>query len=105
QQEEFLELIYKGWGGPVGLDLRAPSMAHDERVRQWWARSLRMSASPAAALALTRMNYEIDVRHVLPPIRVSALILHSIGDMAVNVDCSRYMAQCIPAAKLVEFAG
>ena len=105
QQEQFLEAIQNGWGGPVGLDLRAPSMAHDERVRQWWARFLRMSASPAAALALTRMNYEIDGRHVLPAIRVPTLILHSVGDMAVDVNSSRYMAQCIPGAKLVELPG
>ena len=38
QQAQFLQSIQKDWGGPVGLDLRAPSIAHDERVRQWWAR-------------------------------------------------------------------
>jgi len=102
QQEEFLQSIEKDWGGPVGLDLRAPSMVHDERVRQWWARFLRMSASPAAALELTRMNYEIDVRDVLPAIHVPTLLLHSAGDMAVDVDCSRYMAERIPDARLVE---
>ena len=102
QQEEFLQSIEKDWGGPVGLDLRAPSIANDERVRQWWARFLRMSASPAAALELTRMNYEIDVRDVLPAIHVPTLLLHSAGDMAVDVDCSRYMAERIPDARLVE---
>jgi pimeloyl-ACP methyl ester carboxylesterase len=105
QQEEFLHAIQKDWGGPVGLDLRAPSMANDDRVRQWWARFLRMSASPAAALALTRMNYEIDVRHVLNAIRVPTLLLHSVGDMTVNVRASRYMAESIAGAKYVEFPG
>jgi pimeloyl-ACP methyl ester carboxylesterase len=105
QQEEFLQSIEKDWGGPVGLDLRAPSVAHDERVRQWWARFLRMSASPAAALELTRMNYEIDVRDVLPAIHVPTLLLHSAGDMAVDVSCSRYMAERIPDARLVELPG
>jgi pimeloyl-ACP methyl ester carboxylesterase len=104
QQEEFLQSIQQGWGGPVGLDLRAPSVAHDERVRQWWARFLRMSASPAAALELTRMNYEIDVRHVMPAIHVPTLLLHSAGDMAVDV-CSRYMAERIPGARLVCASG
>jgi pimeloyl-ACP methyl ester carboxylesterase len=105
QQEQFLQLIQKDWGGPVGLDLRAPSMAHDERVRQWWARLLRMSASPAAAVELTRMNYEIDVRDALPAIHVPTLLLHSTGDMAVDVNCSRYMAEHIPGARLVELPG
>jgi pimeloyl-ACP methyl ester carboxylesterase len=105
QQEAFLQSIEKDWGGPVGLDLRAPSIAQDERVRQWWARFLRMSASPAAALELTRMNYEIDVRDVLPAIHVPTLLLHSAGDMAVDVNCSRYMAENIPGAKLAVLPG
>ena len=45
-------------------------------VPRWWARFLRMSASPGAAAALLRMNAEIDVRHVLPAIRVPTLVLH-----------------------------
>jgi class 3 adenylate cyclase len=103
QQEQFLDAIQKGWGGPVGLDLRAPSLAHDDRVRQWWARFLRMSASPTTALALTHMNYEIDVRHVLSAIRVPTLLLHSVGDMAVDVHAARHMAESIAGAKYVEF--
>ena len=105
QQDAFLDMIQNGWGGPVGLDLRAPSIASDDRVRQWWARFLRMSASPAAALALTRMNWEIDVRHVLPAIRVPTLLLHSVGDMTIDVHASRYMAESITGAKYVELPG
>src|SRR3989442_3149577 len=85
QQDAFLDMIQNGWGGPVGLDLRAPSIASDDHVRQWWARFLRMSASPAAALALTRMNWEIHVRHVLPPIRVPTPLLHSVGHITIAV--------------------
>ena len=40
------ERCQRDWGGPVGLDQRWPSAAQDERVRQWWARLLRMGASP-----------------------------------------------------------
>lgn len=104
QQDQFLDTIGRDWGGPVGLDLRAPSLAGDQRARQWWARFLRMSASPAAALALTRMNYEIDVRHVLSAIHVPTLLLHATGDLAVDVHCSRYMVERIPGAELVELA-
>ena len=80
-------------------------MAHDERYRQWWGRSLRASASPAAAAALLRMNAEIDVRHVLSAIRIPTLILHSVNDRAVDVGSSRYMAERIPGAKFVELQG
>ena len=35
---------------------------HDPAFRDWWSTYLRMGASPGAALALTQMNAEIDVR-------------------------------------------
>lgn len=103
--EAWLEEIRNGWGGPVGLAARAPSLIEDERFRQWWASFLRASASPAAVLALTRMNAEIDVRPILPTIRVPTLILHRVGDRALSVGGGRYMAQSIPGAKYVEFPG
>jgi len=58
QREQFIERIKSEWGGPVGLEERAPSAAHDAKFREWWAEYLRMGASPAAAVALTRMNAE-----------------------------------------------
>ena len=63
---------------------------------------MRMSASPGAAVALSQMNYEIDIRGVLPVIRVPTLILHATGDLTTNVGASRFMAGQIPGAKLVE---
>jgi class 3 adenylate cyclase len=51
------------------------------------------------------MNAETDVRHVLPVVRVPTLLLHSIGDRALDVRGSRYMAERIPGAKLVELPG
>jgi class 3 adenylate cyclase len=93
------------WGGPFGLEARAPSMVDDQRFRQWWARFLRMSASPAAVTALTMMNSEIDVRHILPTIRVPTLILHSMRDQAIAFGAGQYMADRIPQAKLVKLPG
>jgi class 3 adenylate cyclase len=51
------------------------------------------------------MAAEIDIRHVLPAIRVPTLILHRTGDQAVSVMESRYMAERIPGAKYVELPG
>jgi pimeloyl-ACP methyl ester carboxylesterase len=105
EHQKFFEMCQREWGGPVGLDARGPSMARDERFRQWWARLLRMGASPGANLALLRMNAEVDVRHVLPAVRVPTLILHSVGDRALDVRASRYMAEQVPGAKYVELPG
>jgi pimeloyl-ACP methyl ester carboxylesterase/predicted Ser/Thr protein kinase len=105
QREKFLEEIEHKWGGPVGIYERAPSLAHDVRFREWWATYLRMGCSPGAAVALTRMNAEIDVRHILPSIRVPALILHRTGDRCIKVEEGRYLAERIPAARFVELHG
>jgi pimeloyl-ACP methyl ester carboxylesterase len=105
QQLAAIEQIEGDWGGSVGIEARSPSLANDERYRQWWARWLRSSASPAAAATLMRMNMEIDVRHVLPVVRVPTLILHSINDRVIDVEASRYMATRIPGAKLIELDG
>jgi pimeloyl-ACP methyl ester carboxylesterase len=105
QRRAFLDEIKKDWGGPVGLAERAPSMAHDERFRRWWATYLRMGASPGAVLALTEMNSQIDVRQVLPAIRVPTLILHRTGDLTLGVEQGRYMAEKVPGAKFVELPG
>jgi pimeloyl-ACP methyl ester carboxylesterase len=105
EHQAFLEVIERGWGGPVGLAMRAPSVANDEWFRKWWATYLRMSASPGAALALTRMNGEIDVRHVLPVISVPTLIIHRTGDLAIPVESGRHLAEHIPGARYVELPG
>jgi pimeloyl-ACP methyl ester carboxylesterase len=101
----FIEQFQHDWGGPVGIDARAPSRAHDESFRRWWAHYLRMGASRSGVATLMRMNAEIDIRDVLPAIRVPTLILHSTNDRAVDVGGSRYMAQRIEGAKLVELPG
>jgi len=105
QAEAFVEQLQREWGGPVAIDKRAPSMAQDERARQWWARWLRSSASPGAAAMLVRMNADIDIRPVLSAIRVPTLLLHSVNDEYLDIATSRYMAERIPDAKLVEMAG
>jgi DNA-binding winged helix-turn-helix (wHTH) protein/pimeloyl-ACP methyl ester carboxylesterase/class 3 adenylate cyclase len=105
EREEFYEEMQRDWGGPVGLEERAPSVADDPHFRDWWATYLRMGASPGAALALTRMNADIDVRHVLPSIRVPTLVIHRANDQCLKVEEGRYVASRIPGAKYLELPG
>ena len=105
EREAFCREILERWGGPVGIEARAPSMAGDRAFRDWWAAYLRMGASPAAAVALTRMNAQIDVRHVLPTIKVPTLVMHRTGDRCLSVEEGRYVASLIPGAHFVELPG
>ena len=90
------------WGGPVFIEHRLPSVSNDPIVRKWWSKFLRMSASASAAAALQRMNIDIDIRHILPSIRVPTLILHATNDRVVPFQAGRYMADRIPHARFVE---
>jgi class 3 adenylate cyclase len=103
ERQRWYDLLARGWGGVVDIGTMAPNA--DPRFREWWARYLRMSASPGAALALGRMNAEIDVREVLPLIRVPTLILHRTGDLDMDVGGARYMASRITGAKYLELPG
>lgn len=105
QREQFFEVMRKQWGGPIGIDERAPSMANDPQFRDWWATYLRMGASPGAAVALTQMNAQIDVRNVLASIRVPSLIIHRTDDQCLKVEEGRFVAERIPGAKFVELPG
>jgi class 3 adenylate cyclase/pimeloyl-ACP methyl ester carboxylesterase len=93
------------WGTGVGAEHLAPSLAGDEAYRRWFARLLRLSASPRMALALLRMNADIDVRAVLPSVRVPTLVLHRSDDLFVASGHSAYLAEHIPGARLIELPG
>jgi class 3 adenylate cyclase len=103
--ENFLDHVVRTWGGTAGLDERAPSLAQEPQFRDWWARFVRQSASPSAGRMIWSLIADIDIRHVLPAIRVPTLILHNSGDRTVPVESSRYMAERIPGAKYVELSG
>lgn len=82
----------------------APSLADDEEFVDWWAMYGRMSASPGAVATLNRMNLEIDIRHVLPAVRVPTLVIHRTGD-AIPIEGARYLATHIPGAEFLELPG
>jgi class 3 adenylate cyclase len=98
-----IEEIERTWGGEMDISVLAPSA--DEAFKRRAVAYLRRSASPGAAVALLRMNSQIDVRHVLPTIRLPTLILQRVGDRDVNVEEGRWIARQIPGAKYVELQG
>jgi pimeloyl-ACP methyl ester carboxylesterase/DNA-binding winged helix-turn-helix (wHTH) protein/class 3 adenylate cyclase len=105
ERDAFFEVMQNEWGGPVGIEERAPSLSDDKEFRDWWATYLRMGASPGAALALTKMNAEIDVREVLPSVRVPTLVIHRSGDLCLPAEGGRFVASKISGAKYVELSG
>jgi pimeloyl-ACP methyl ester carboxylesterase len=104
-REREIEEVERDWGRSADVDHYAPSAAGDEAFRERLAAYFRRSASPGAAAALLRMNTQIDVRAVLPTIRVPTLVIHRTGDRDAHVEEGRWIASQIPNARFVELPG
>ena len=77
----------------------------DDVEAESFLRLLRYGSSPGALEALHRMNKDIDVRHVLPAVRVPTLVLHGSEDTIVPLDVAQYVASRIAGARLIEIPG
>jgi class 3 adenylate cyclase len=100
-----LEVAEEETGRGVMIDLFAPSVADDERLRRAWARYERSAMTPGSTKALVRLIYESDVRDELPAIRVPTLVIHRRDAIGFRVEHGRYLAGQIPGARYVELPG
>jgi len=103
--EEFIRGIEGTWGTGANAPRFAPDQSKDGHFPEWWGRYERHSATPNAGIALARMNAAIDVRSVLPSIRVPTLILHRRDDARIKFAGGKYLAEKIPGVRFVEFPG
>jgi pimeloyl-ACP methyl ester carboxylesterase len=103
ERQEWLDGLAQRWSsGEMDLSTIAPSVAHDPAIRAGFARRSRLSVSPSAAVALGRMNTDIDIRAILPVLRIQTLMFHAVGDRDSNIEEGRWIASRIPGARLVE---
>lgn len=93
------------WGEGRLFAVNAPSRSTDKAMIEYAGLIERASASPSSIIALLRANSELDVRHLLPSVRVPTLILHRVGDGVVPVAAGRYLAEHIPGARYLEIPG
>jgi len=84
--------------------VRGLGMQSDDEVEAY-IDLLRYGASPGMLEALYRMNREIDIRDVLPTVRVPALVMHGSEDQIVPVEVGRFTAQRLRTARFVELPG
>lgn len=105
ERRAFYDAIENHWHDTMDIQTIAPSLAADPAERRRFATFFRMSASPKGALALARLNTDIDVRDVLPTIHVPSLVMHREGDADASVEEARYIASRIPGATLAVFPG
>jgi pimeloyl-ACP methyl ester carboxylesterase len=104
--DHLVDEVRAHWGD-AGYLLRywAPESQHDERLRAWWSRALRLGATPTAAVAWLELMRDIDLRPALTGIRAPCLVAHRRGDIIVPVGNGRNLAECIPGAEYLELPG
>jgi class 3 adenylate cyclase/pimeloyl-ACP methyl ester carboxylesterase len=107
EREALSEQTVAAWGqtNPLAMSLWAPSMAEDPTLVAWFARMQRLAASPTEARIITEALVDVDVRHLLPQIRVPTLVMHRPQELVWDVRHSRYLAEHIPGARYIELEG
>jgi pimeloyl-ACP methyl ester carboxylesterase len=104
--QAFEEMISKRmpfWGDGSLLKIIIPAQNHTPEVVAQFAKFERLSASPGAFKAISLMNIQIDIRSILPSVRVPTLVLHRKTDAMLSVDLGRDLAARIPGAKYIEY--
>jgi class 3 adenylate cyclase len=94
--------IESGWGTCEYFDRvlarSYPSATGDDSFRHWFINMMRYGASPGAALNVHRMAMDVDIRDVLPAVRVPTLIIHGPG----NAGHAQFMAERMPSTRRLE---
>lgn len=99
--EKMMTILAENWGD-LGefLTMRMPSVAHDPSEIEFHNRLFLHSGSPRTAAKITRLNYELDMRPILPSVQAPTLVLHSSGDRSVSTGEAEELAKAIPNARL-----
>ncbi|RDH75685.1 hydrolase [Mycolicibacterium moriokaense] len=103
--EETIAALVAMWGSGEFQHLANPDMPWNEEIRAAWARTERVAASPGALALLMPFLAEVNVRAVLPSLRVPTLVLQHADDPIIVPAQGRDVADNIPGAKYVELPG
>jgi class 3 adenylate cyclase len=101
RMDDLLDHWGEGWVA-AGV---APSRMAEPEFMEWAGRLERLAASPSTIARIFDLIGEFDVRDVLPSIRVPTLVLHRREDSFIKIEHSRFMAERIPGARMVELEG
>jgi class 3 adenylate cyclase len=105
RDEETAAAMVDMWGTGEYQHVINPDMPWNEEIRATWARMERLAASPATVALMMPLVSEMDVRAVLPTVRVPTLVVHHADDPLITPAMGRYVADQIPGAKYVELPG
>jgi class 3 adenylate cyclase len=94
------EDYYRRWAEEM-----VPSLARDASFQPWLRRIFGVSGNPGSTIALAWFEHAIDIRAVLPTIRVPTLVINRVGDRVADFEEGRWLASQISGATFVELTG
>jgi hypothetical protein len=103
--EEFFDAMVAVWGTGEFEHVLNPDMPWNEEIRATWARHERLSASPRTVALMMPVVSELDIRALLPTVRVPTLVVQYTNDSLVPPANGKYVADHTPGAKYVELPG
>jgi class 3 adenylate cyclase len=107
--EAYFSELRSGWGTSAYADKVIPwflpAHADDAATKRWWARLMRLSASPNSVEAIERIWHLTDVRPILSAIRSPTLVIHRTDDQIEVIGAGRDFADRIAGARFVELPG
>ena len=105
EPKEFQAGLFAMWGTGEVERVINPDMPWNEEIRATWARMERLAASPGTLALMMPLVTEVDVRAVLPTVRVPTLVVQHADDPLILPEWGKYVADQIPGAKYVELPG
>jgi class 3 adenylate cyclase len=103
--EETVAAYVAMWGTGEFQHLSNPDMPWNEEIRAAWARHERCAVSPGAVAQMVTQIAELNVRPLLPAIRMPTLVVHHADDQVIPPEWGKYIADHISGAKYVELPG
>jgi class 3 adenylate cyclase len=103
--EEALAAWVGMWGTGEFQHVTNPDMPWNEEIRATWARMERLAASPRTFALMMPLVAELNVRALLPTVRVPTLVVQHADDLFIPPALGKYVADHIPGAKYVELPG
>ena len=103
--ETFGDAMAAVWSTGVVHHVMNPDMPWNDEIRAQWARMERLAVSPSAHVVMFEMMQQMDVRAVLPSIRVPTLVVNHADDPLIVPQMGLVIADAIPGAKYVELPG
>jgi len=101
----FVQIIAHWGDGVALLEYLAPEHRGDPLLERWLGKLQRVSQSPGTARMVSEANQDLDVRAVLPSIRVPTLVMRRTEHEGIHPAHVRYVAEHIPGARYVELPG